>query len=126
MAGPAAEIVGSDGTKWRIRYSLEALAWFERQTGIKLAKVEGIDPGEMYLDEMAALFAAGIYHENRDVTVSDGFQMLESLSNDQAAELLETFARDQGFELPADEDREDTKKPAKKKSGRGKGSNKSQ
>lgn len=104
MPGKVTEIKGEDGRTWRLRFSLAALGWFERQSGLKVSALTGDRLQNLWLDEIAMLFAAGIYHENRDVTIDDGYEILESLSSEQAQkQLMEALYRDQGIELPPDE-----------------------
>jgi len=106
------EITGSDGQTWRIRFTLKALGWFERQTGIRMASMTDDGLANLWLDEMAWLFAAGLYHENKDVTLDDGYELLESLSSEQAQEqLMAALRRDQGLDLPAANDSDDDGQP---------------
>ena len=61
------EIRSRDGNQvFRLRYNNKALRWFERQTGLKFLS---IDPNKLGLDEVSHLAAAGLIHENPDITI---------------------------------------------------------
>lgn len=71
------EVVGEDGKVWRLRYSNGALRWIERKIGINF--MQGADLGALSLDDATMIVTAGLLHENRDATVEDGDDYLDSV-----------------------------------------------
>ena len=117
MAGKVTEITGGDGKKWRIRFSLQALGWFEQQTGIHVMQLNDANIASMYLNDMAYLFASGLYHENPDVGLAEGYELMESLENEQAQkQIWAALRRDRGGDLPPDETAKKSGGGSKKKS----------
>ena len=95
------EIRSRDGRTWRLKFTLRGLSWFEEQTGIKATKLESFD--NLWIREQATLIASGLYHENPDVTIDDGFDFLDSVDQDELQRAFGAVARDAGGDLEPEE-----------------------
>lgn len=63
---------------WRLRYTNRALRWFETATGVSIMALERVfNGGDLNLETITYLVAAGLYHEKRDVTLDDADDLLD-------------------------------------------------
>lgn len=87
------ELKSKDGTQtWRLRYNNRALRWFEQQTGLKIMQ---IDDDSLGMNEITYLLAAGLLHENRDITVDDADDVIDVVGMKRSYELaMEAIQRD--------------------------------
>lgn len=71
------ELRSKDGSQtWRLRYGNRSLRWFERQTGLRIME---LDTGSLGMDEITALVAAGLIHEQPDITVDDADDVIDAV-----------------------------------------------
>lgn len=66
----------NDDRKWRIRYDMEALEWFEEKTGVAVFR---IDMSSLGTRDLNWLVAAGLIHENKDVDLTDGREVINAV-----------------------------------------------
>ena len=92
------EIRSRDGNQvFRLRYNNKALRWFERQTGLKFMS---IDPNNLGLDEVSHLAAAGLIHENPDITIDDADDFIDTVGLQRAFRaVMEAVEHDLGGDL---------------------------
>lgn len=93
------ELKARDGSQtWRLRYNNRALRWFEQQTGLKIMQ---IDDSALGMNEITYLLAAGLLHENRNITVDDADDVIDAVGMKRAYELaMEALQRDLGDDDP--------------------------
>ena len=92
------EVTSKDGKQtWRLRYNNRALRWFEQQTGLKFMH---IDPNNLGLEEATLLIAAGLHHENREVTVEDADDLVDAVGLHGAYQaMMSAIERDLGGDV---------------------------
>lgn len=91
------EVKGKDGRVYRLRYNNKALRWFERQTGLKFMS---IDPNKLGLDEVSHLAAAGLIHEQPDITIDDADEFVDNVGLQRAFRaVMEAVEHDLGGDL---------------------------
>jgi hypothetical protein len=116
------EVKGKSGKTYRLKYTMSALGYFERQTNIRLMGLDGL--GELWFDDMAWLLAAGMRHENPDADMEAGYQLLDDVNLGELQSQLEAgLASDLGYDLEATEDEQElTTEGTAPKNARGRGS----
>lgn len=88
---------------WRLRYNNRALRWFEQKTGLTFMQM---DENELGLNEITYLVAAGLQHENPEITAEDADEVIDAVGFRPAfTTVMEALQHDLGSEL---EDAEQT------------------
>jgi hypothetical protein len=116
------EVRGRSGKTYRLKYTMAALGYFERQTNIRLMGMDNLS--DLWLDDMAWLLAAGMRHEKPDADMESGYQLLDDVNLKDLQEQLESgLARDLGYDMePTDDEQELTTEGTAPKNVRGRGS----
>lgn len=71
------ELKARDGSQtWRLRYGNRSLRWFERQTGLKIMS---LDMDNLGMEEITALVAAGLIHDNPAITLDDADDVIDAV-----------------------------------------------
>lgn len=73
------EIEGQDGKRLRLRYEWRSIRWLEAQTGQSFQELFESLGVRTTAEDLSWMVAAALYHEDREVTIDAGDDLIEAV-----------------------------------------------